>query len=424
MKSTASDRLHIVTFPAEALEYQLVEHGRDSLTFADSLDAESPGLGRVAVVVTYGEHEYAVTHLGWVKSVGRRQNMDRTLELSAVRELSSPILLSDIESELGSAWNAVSQAVTRSYRGGSLSAANSNKLRSVIRSRIQEGEWPGSGGVPEWMASRVTGTIRQDHTNAVGTALMFSGIDVEELRSAPPLGESPLAELLVDPSEASLIDNDLRNFPGMVGVAQREHIVRFTDRRHTLDVMNVNATGVEAATGVDLIYYNHDYDCFVLVQYKRMEKREGKRVSGVDARLPDQLIRMVSLDALSSTSSSTVSPAAFRLGASATFTKFAYPVVSPGKASDLTAGMYVPSALLKRLYDDNALRGPRGGAAITHDNLRRWLGNTQFAELVKEGWVGSSGVSLADIRAFINSSVTAGRIAVVAAHRSEVNQPG
>ncbi|MFD8104005.1 hypothetical protein ACFV24_31150 [Nocardia fluminea] len=257
----------------------------------------------------------------------------------------------------------------------------------------------------------------------MGTALMFSDMDVEKLRSAPPAGESPLAELLVGPSEASLIDNDLRNFPGMVGVGQREDIVRFTDRGHTLDVMNVNATGVEAATGVDLIYYNHDYDCFVLVQYKRMEKMEGKRIAGVDARLPDQLTRMVSLDALSSNSSSMVSPVAFRLGASATFTKFAYPVVSPRKASDLTAGMYVPSALLKRLYDNNALRGPRGGAAITHDNLRRWLSNTQFAELVKEGWVGSSGVSLADIQAFINSSVAAGRIAVVAAHKSEVAQP-
>ena len=71
-------------------------------------------------------------------------------------------------------------------------------------------------------------------------------------------GESPLAELRLAPSEASLIDNDLRNFPGMDAEPQREDIVRFTDREHTLDVMNVNDTGIESATGVDLIYYIHE----------------------------------------------------------------------------------------------------------------------------------------------------------------------
>ncbi|MGW0323454.1 hypothetical protein [Nocardia sp. NPDC003183] len=268
------------------------------------------------------------------------------------------------------------------------------------------------------MTPRIDGNIRQDHTNAIGTALMFSDMDIGEMRYAPLPGESPLRQLRLSPSEASLIDNDLRNFPGMNGEPHAEDIVRFTDEEHTLDVMNVNATGIEAATGVDLIYFSHDYDCYVLVQYKRMDSEAGARIAGVDARLPNQLRRMVAFDALSHMQSGGPEPTTFRLGAGATYTKFAYPVVSPQKESDLTNGMYVPSELLKRLHDGGHLIGPRGGAAITHSNLRRWLSNSQFAALVKMGWVGSSGLSAADINDFVSSSLTDGRIAVIAAHSS------
>src|SRR5690606_17015495 len=85
LTATASRRLYIVALSSEDLDLQLIGHGRDSFTFAVGVDAESPGLGRVAVIVTHSHVESTrITHLGWVKAVGRRQNMDRTLELSAV----------------------------------------------------------------------------------------------------------------------------------------------------------------------------------------------------------------------------------------------------------------------------------------------------------------------------------------------------
>lgn len=161
--------------------------------------------------------------------------------------------------------------------------AASAALRAAIESRIGAGEWPTDDGRPEWMLPRLDGELLQDYTNAIGTALMFSGMNLAPMRTAPLPGDSPLAELRLGPAEASLIDNDLHNFPDMDAEPQAEDIVRFTHGDHTLDVLNVDATRIESATGVDLVYYSHDYDCFVLVQYKRMEAEGRVRIAGIDA---------------------------------------------------------------------------------------------------------------------------------------------
>jgi hypothetical protein len=415
MSAAAAHRLHVVVLTAEELDEQL-GRGREAISFAADRGVDSPGLGRVAIVVTDDiQGEVVISHLGLVKSGGARTNLDTTWVLSAVRELGTPIRLTGLTAELGRSADVVQELASR-RRGGSLPPAASRALRTAIQARIGAGEWPSDDGRPEWMLPRLADEVRQDHTNAIGTALMFSNMDLTPMRTAPMPGESPLAELRLAPSEASLIDNDLRNFPGMDAEPQREDIVRFTDREHTLDVMNVNATGIESATGVDLIYYSHDYDCFVLVQYKRMEAEGRLRIAGVDQRLPDQLKRMVAFDVFGQDSASGTDPIAYRLGPGSTFTKFAYPLVAPLREADLTRGLYVPSEYIRRLHGNGQLIGPRGGAAVTHDNLRRWLSNDQFTELVKKGWVGSSGITAQDVRDFVAANLQDGRIAVIAAH--------
>lgn len=416
MSAASAQRLHVVVMAAEELAEQL-DRGRESISFAVDRSADSPGLGRIAVVVTDDpDGEPVVSHLGLIRSGGARTDLDSTWVLRAVRDLGISIHVAELAADLGRSAKAVQELISR-RRGGSLPPAASAALRSAIQARIGAGGWPTDDGRPEWMMPRLDNELRQDHTNAIGTALMFSDMSIASMRTAPLPGESPLAELRVDPSEASLIDNDLRSFPGMSAQPQRQDIFRFTDGEHTLDVMNVNATGVESATGVDLIYYSHDYDCFVLVQYKRMEAEGRVRIASIDTRLPDQLKRMVAFDVFGQTSASAAEPGAYRLGPSSTFTKFAYPVVAPLRETDLTRGLYVPSELLKRLHDAGRLKGPRGGAAVTHDNLARWLSNDQFAELVKKGWVGSSGISIQDVRDFIAANLQEGRVAVIAAHQ-------
>ena len=94
--SAAARRLHVVVLVAEELEERL-DRGREAISFAVDRGVDSPGFGRVAVVVTDNdEGESVVSHLGLVKSGTARTNLDATWVLSAVRALKVPILLTDL----------------------------------------------------------------------------------------------------------------------------------------------------------------------------------------------------------------------------------------------------------------------------------------------------------------------------------------
>jgi len=45
---------------------------------------------------------------------------------------------------------------------------------------------------------------------------------------------------------------------------------------------------------------------------------------------------------------------------------------------------------LDALVNDQQVKGPQGGISVSHSNVGRYLNNTQFVELVQDGWVGSS----------------------------------
>jgi hypothetical protein len=60
-------------------------------------------------------------------------------------------------------------------------------------------------------------------------------------------------------------------------------------------------------------------------------------------------------------------------------------------STDLIKGMYLTRAQFSHLLDTR--EGPRGGKVLTYDNVPRYLNNTMFTELLKDGWIGSSGVA-------------------------------
>ncbi len=47
--------------------------------------------------------------------------------------------------------------------------------------------------------------------------------------------------------------------------------------------VNANRTGIEKTLGVDLVYYHHSFDCFTMVQYKRMTGGEDQPVYRPDS---------------------------------------------------------------------------------------------------------------------------------------------
>jgi hypothetical protein len=146
---------------------------------------------------------------------------------------------------------------------------------------------PGAGAVWEELEHHAKGGLAALWTNdaepivayerdAVGLALGASGFTrSEQLRGWRGDAETPflsgLEELRV--TEDAIIDHDAGVFgdwepisEGLVG------IVQFGQGDRRLTVVNANRTDVERSLGVDLLYYSHNYEAYVLVQYKRLRK--------------------------------------------------------------------------------------------------------------------------------------------------------
>ncbi len=186
--------------------------------------------------------------------------------------------------------------------------------------------------------------------------------------------------------DASVLDGWLpKELPFLGGTTFERH-------GHTLTVANVNRTPIERVLGVDLLYFHAQYRSFIFVQYKRM-RRDNKgqvyyRPIGDSYEREYQQMKTWSLRMSSGLQSSNLS--SYRLGSDAFFFKvYANPLRFP-ISEGLLKGMYFPLSYWNLLVDSPEVRGPRGGVRITHGNAGRYLTNTQFADLVGSGWVGSS----------------------------------
>ena len=165
----------------------------------------------------------------------------------------------------------------------------------------------------------------------------------------------------------------------------------FERHGHELTVANVNRTPVEHVLGVDLIYFHAEYRSFIFVQYKRMarddENQPYYRPSGKSFRR--QYEQTMKWDLWMRAHPTSPGLPSYRLGSDTFFFEiYPNPMAVPAPHG-LLRGMYFPLSYWTSLIGSPEVRGPRGGVRITYQNARRYLTNTQFADLVGSGWVGS-----------------------------------
>jgi hypothetical protein len=77
--------------------------------------------------------------------------------------------------------------------------------------------------------------------------------------------------------------------------------------------------------------------------------------------------------------------------------------------------MYLPLALWDAIVKTPQVRGPKGGIAIGYHNVDRYLRNTQFAELVRDGWIGTRTASTRDLTDLVVEALDGGRSVTAAA---------
>ncbi|MFF5548059.1 hypothetical protein [Streptomyces olivaceoviridis] len=410
---------YIVTLPARQMK-DIHERLQIQLRLTKVLAAQArplgPDIGPPMAMVISEDLADASGHrsrwLVWMGSVARHNTpgtVDRSITIDPLRECSERVPLdgqhgllalmpADLRNEfdeaclLGEAnwlsrplWDAIEAALRRRYP----------RLLPLL-------DWLLAQADPPLLDSRdAADRAWQEQQDATRSLVRISDFPLSSLSAwrRPAVREEPyLAGIIPQPSEAALIERDIRAAGRAFGLDSdwlrgdevRCHINVLSDGKgRRLEIVNVNALPLEARTGTDMIYYHVPTESFVLVQYKRLDPY--KKEIRVDGRLRSQLDR---LDEVAKLSSSPGRPSEWRLGSDPCFLKLAYwPEDRFNKSVDgLTPGMYLPVSYVRLLLEDECTRGSQADSKarlLGYGRVERHLVGTQFVQLVKEGLVGT-----------------------------------
>ena len=246
------------------------------------------------------------------------------------------------------------------------------------------------------------------------------------LRSVAPAEDIPVASFLAQLRDTSVredpqISHDHTTFPGM-DVARRDQVgsVVLQASGEYLTILNCNRQPLEETLGVDLIYYSHRFDSFVLVQYKRMtQAADGHAVyrPNLDKNHSKELHRMIETNRMlrSIPRSDNSDVGAFRLSSGPFYVKLCEPKTKSALDAGMVSGMYVPLTLWRRLLKSDGVRGKRGAVRITRDNCLRRFNNTEFTNLLRQGWIGSAVGRSKRLSEIIEEVLGSGKMLVLAA---------
>jgi len=250
---------------------------------------------------------------------------------------------------------------------------------------------------------------------ATGIALALAGLR-RERHLVDWNGSAAEAFLLgfdaVRVDENALIAADSRHFGDWQRDEDRAVAFRFVEGGRAVTVINAHTKSIETTLGCDLIYYTHEYDSYVLVQYKRM--RQGRNRwefrPSADKHFEDELKRLRAVRSIASSAQ----PEAWRLGRTCCFVKLCEPVIREPLVGQLARGMYLPLEYIDCVRAARSAVGPRGGEVFAEDTVGRWLSNTGFVHLVQRAWVGTDGVTSKRIAEVVRAALDADRAVVMA----------
>jgi hypothetical protein len=253
--------------------------------------------------------------------------------------------------------------------------------------------------------------------DALRSALDFAGMRRDALKQVPPTSTRSIIERLgyaVTPEDPAIF-NDSLSFLNAKAIGSPSGIVTLTEEATALTVVNINRRPLETTLGADLIYINETTESLVVVQYKTMSDRlDDKPVfrPGSDANIAKELARMRKIEP----GDDDGAPADFRLDPQAGYLKLCSPIVAARRYDTKpTAGMYLPLALWDAIVKTPQVRGPKGGLALGYHNVDRYLRNTQFAELVRDGWIGTRTASTRELSELVVEALVGGRSVTAAA---------
>lgn len=282
---------------------------------------------------------------------------------------------------------------------------------------------------PGWIVTNpeVGGQLRMER-DAVNLALEIAGLDRDAALEGIALPGDPQhfsLVPLVEVNEDSIVIDDLDIYPGWERVSDLRpagRVYRAPGSGRRLTILHANKNRIEETTGVDLVYFIHEYQSVVLVQYKRVVSRNNRLVVRLDEQLSTELTRMEQLESnFPSSAASTGDLDEQRLAAGFCFFKLC-DTMQPVEVADLSRGKYLDLATWRTMRSLGLMTGPKGGRRLLYEAVTRYLSNSTFAELAGEGWLGSAPGHLEALIDYMFARYEAGKTVMWASLELGVNR--
>ncbi len=216
--------------------------------------------------------------------------------------------------------------------------------------------------------------------------------------------------------EDQMIINDFRCF-GDWSILQefKNNVAVFSDGKKKISIMNANRTRIENIIGVDLIYYNHNEESYIFVQYKRLlnESQDWRYRPLNDRSLYQELKRMNKyLELIEETpESNTIEN--YRYNKEPFYFKFSQDVQDL-YTNDLCKGIYITKSYFDLLLNSELTTGPQGGKYFSYTNVKNYFNNTLFISLVQSGLIGTKIRSSKLISEILYNSIKDGKSIILA----------
>lgn len=365
-----------------------------------------------------------ITHIGLGKRGVRAGTDLRRLNIEDIFELKKPVSAIEIANTTGS--RVRSHLINKINSGGLFSPRCFEEFLGVFLRKVPDtipllDKYSKSRQLRISRLSKNAKKSLAEQKEAVLTAMNIAGIDKDNAQGWDyDEAEKPISFLdgiaQVRLREDSMIINDLSNIPGFDLIKSTKYSFSvFENSKTRLTVLLANRLPLEELLGTDLIYFNEDFKCFIMVQYKAMEKEGDKFVFRLpNLQFAEEISRMDSIiQSLSSTSGNGFIND-YRFNENPFFVKLCPRLEFDPDNVGLSTGMYIPLDYIKVLENETCIEGERGGKAISYDNVGRYLDNTGFKTIIEGGWIGTNQNQSLYIERIIKDILENGKTAVFA----------
>lgn len=262
-----------------------------------------------------------------------------------------------------------------------------------------------------------------EQRDGLGLALDIGGLDRARVLKSMKIDGADSAGSVVDLldqtviHERSLLEHDRRVFEQLLGELPSQGVVFRDGTDRSVRVLVVDRSDLETVLGIDLILYSACYDNYLLLQYKRMEKRgDGWRYSiPPSSNLHDQLGSMRTFkEAATKLKSPPPSLWNYRLNEEPFYFKFCQQFRPTARDDSLIPGITLSADHLGQFLGLPEAAGNDGSLSIGYNNCPRYLSNTEFTLLAQTGWIGAGSQSAALMKQVLEANRRGGRLAMLA----------